>query len=145
MISTYLWFAISSSGLPTNNVLIKEETNPFILSWDKLYDISNTSILAYKPYIEYHDMLPWETKNSILEEAKMRNYDWFVYDKEVGITMIGTWTDYIISYRRWEEYPMTISYHFKDNKSYYYTMDNWPDCMPWPCGLARHDIQLFTK
>lgn len=138
-------FAISSSGLPTNNVLTKEEKNPFILSWDKFYDISDTSILAYKPYIEYHDMLPWETKDSILEQAKTKDYDGFVYDQERWITTLETGSVYIVSYRKWEEYPLFIQYHFQESKPYYYTADYGPDCNPWPCGLARHDIQLFTK
>jgi len=123
----------------------KDILMPFLLSWNRIYEQQWKTMLWSYPYIEYHDILPWKTKHNVLEQAKTKNYNGFVYDQERWITTIETGSFYMVSYRKWEEYPLFIQYHFKDNKSYYYTMDNWPDCMPWPCGLARHDIQLFTK
>lgn len=142
-----LWTYSNSRPTSTDNPWIfrKDLIEPFLLSWNRIYEQEWTGLFTRYSYLEYHDFSVWETKDRILEQAKTKNYDGFLYDQERWITTITTGTNYMISYRRWEDYPLYIQYYFRDNKPYYYTADYGWDCMPWPCGLARHDIQLFTK
>lgn len=135
-------------------LLHKQISMPILLSWNTLYH-KKLNWDAFWQYIEYHELQPGETKESVLQHAMDLHYDGFVYDKESWITSWEIQSNnqtnytnrysYTLPYRKGDEYPLHITYYFQDGKSYYYRANYGSECLPGPCGFWKHDIQLFTK
>lgn len=134
-----LWTYSNSRPTSTDNPWIfrKDLIEPFLLSWNRIYEQEWTGLFTRYSYIEYREFKTWETKEILLSGD---------IDNIQLIGSEGTRSHYYFEptdKNEWEDYNYV--YHFDDSKSYYYIANYGWDCMPWPCGLARHDIQLFTK